>query len=189
MALTYAILAVLAQRPASGYEIFKRFEGAGAYLWQATHQQIYRELNGMEALGYVTATAGAACGQRPARRVYRITEQGLQQLADWIAEPCDLAPTREPLAVKLLAGHLASPQIIGRELERHRLAHRRKLLALQKLADDHFADPEVLSIQQRLQYLALRRAIGEETAWLAWFEESAKLLGIRFSTPEHAPMH
>jgi len=44
MSLSYAILATLADRPCSGYDIAKQFDGAAGLVWQAAPQQIYREL-------------------------------------------------------------------------------------------------------------------------------------------------
>lgn len=48
MALSQAILATLLTGPVSGYKLTKRFNAAIGYFWQATHQQIYRELTPKE---------------------------------------------------------------------------------------------------------------------------------------------
>ena len=53
MALSHTILTVLAHSPHSGYDISKRFEESVSCYWQASQQQIYRELgqNGAAGLG------------------------------------------------------------------------------------------------------------------------------------------
>ena len=53
MALSHAILATLLSGPVSRYKLTKRFNVAIGYFWQATHQQIYRELTSREEHGYV----------------------------------------------------------------------------------------------------------------------------------------
>ncbi len=53
MALSQAILAVLANRPCSGYDLAKQFDGSVGFFWHATHQQIYRELTKLADSGWV----------------------------------------------------------------------------------------------------------------------------------------
>ncbi len=52
MSLTYAILSALISDPSSGYDLAKRFnasiEGSVGFFWNASFQQIYRELNRLE---------------------------------------------------------------------------------------------------------------------------------------------
>ena len=49
MSLRYAILASLESHPHTGYEIAREFDSAVGYFWQATHQQIYKELSKLTA--------------------------------------------------------------------------------------------------------------------------------------------
>ena len=55
MSLPHARLTSLAERPGSGSELASRFDRSIGYFWQATHQQIYRELARLEAAGWVEA--------------------------------------------------------------------------------------------------------------------------------------
>ncbi len=57
MALAHAILAALLDCPCSGYDLRKRFEGSVGFFWQASFQQIYRELGKLEELGWVESEA------------------------------------------------------------------------------------------------------------------------------------
>ncbi|GLW07088.1 hypothetical protein Misp01_22180 [Microtetraspora sp. NBRC 13810] len=84
MALRYALLGLLAERPASGYDLAKEFEGdLGRYAWQAGHNRIYPELARLAAEGLVE---GAEEGTR-GRRVYTITAAGLAELRAWLLQP------------------------------------------------------------------------------------------------------
>ena len=44
MSLRHALLGLLADRPYSGWQLLKHFEGSLAYAWPALHSQIYPEL-------------------------------------------------------------------------------------------------------------------------------------------------
>jgi DNA-binding PadR family transcriptional regulator len=73
MALSHAILSALTDRPCSGYDLAKQFDGSVGFFWHASHQQIYRELTKLEQQGLVTAEAIAQAG-KPDKKVYRVTE-------------------------------------------------------------------------------------------------------------------
>jgi PadR family transcriptional regulator, regulatory protein AphA len=81
MALRYALLGLLTQRPASGYDLAKAFKGPlGRYAWYAGHNRIYPELARLtdEALIEV-----AEEGERR-RRTYALTAKGRAELRAWL---------------------------------------------------------------------------------------------------------
>jgi DNA-binding PadR family transcriptional regulator len=88
MALSHAILATLLSGPVSGYQLTKRFNTAIGYFWQATHQQIYRELTTLEARGYVERVPS---GAHPTEKRYILTPEGCTALSTWVTQPLSLA--------------------------------------------------------------------------------------------------
>ncbi len=80
MSLRHALLGLLAQQPASGYDLTKQFEISLANVWNAKHSQIYPELQRMADQGWVEAGEEGARG----RRDYRITEAGRAELHRWL---------------------------------------------------------------------------------------------------------
>jgi len=82
MALSHAILATLLSGPVSGYKLTKRFNAAIGYFWQATHQQIYRELTSREEHGYVERVPSSSPSTE---KRYALTPQGRSVLTEWIA--------------------------------------------------------------------------------------------------------
>jgi PadR family transcriptional regulator AphA len=80
MSLKHALLGLLADRPASGYELTKQFELSLANVWSAKHSQIYPELQRMAAGGWVEAGEEGARG----RREYAITPDGRAELRRWL---------------------------------------------------------------------------------------------------------
>ena len=47
MSLAHVLLTSLVEKPSTGIELARRFDRSMGFFWNATHQQIYRELNGM----------------------------------------------------------------------------------------------------------------------------------------------
>jgi DNA-binding PadR family transcriptional regulator len=152
MSLTYAILATLADRPCSGYDIAKQFNESVGLFWQATPQQIYRELTKLEEQGKVSAEIILQEG-RPNKKLYSLTKLGLQKMTEWIAQPCNLSPTKDELLVKLLAGHLVDPYILVTELKRHRQLHQANLSLYRDSEQRCFQNPQQLSINAKCRYL------------------------------------
>jgi DNA-binding PadR family transcriptional regulator len=84
VALRYALLGLLSQQAASGYDLAKAFEGPlGQYAWQAGHNRIYPELARLTEEGLIEVAEEGARG----RRTYAVTEAGLAELRSWVLNP------------------------------------------------------------------------------------------------------
>jgi DNA-binding PadR family transcriptional regulator len=172
MALSQAILAVLANRSCSGYDLAKQFDGSVGFFWHATHQQIYRELTKLEESGWVDLEVMRQDG-KPDRKCYSINPAGKAHLRSWIVQPIvELAPTKEELLVKLFVGHLVPAAELVELLQQQRSLHIEKLATYESIEQQFLAAPETLSIELRCQYLTLRAGIHNERGWLAWFDEA-----------------
>ncbi len=178
MALSHAILATLLDRPCSGYDLRKHFEGSVGFFWQASFQQIYRELTKLEEQGWLNAET-VAQSKRPDKKIYRVTPLGVEALKTWLATPCDMAALRDDLLVKLFAGHLLPPAAILAELAQHRALHESRLAAYQHIEQLAFAEPRSLPMADKFRYLTLRQGIRLEREWLAWCEEAIALLPLQ----------
>jgi DNA-binding PadR family transcriptional regulator len=174
MALAHAILASLVDRPCSGYDLAKQFDGSVGFFWKASHQQIYRELSKLEDLFWITSETILQAA-RPDKKLYSVTELGKQQLVEWIAQASVPTPIKDDLLVKIFAGYI-SPQIILVEVERHREAHLARLSEYRDLEQQYFQNPQKLPLQAKFQYLTLRRGISYEKDWVAWCDEAIQLL-------------
>ncbi len=79
MSLGHAILGFLHEHPRTGYTLKKeQFDGSVAHIWPAQLPQIYRELERMEEMGWITRetsrkaspTVACAASRRQAWRSY-----------------------------------------------------------------------------------------------------------------------
>ncbi|MEU5312381.1 PadR family transcriptional regulator [Streptomyces sp. NPDC021562] len=101
MALRNAVMAALLEGEASGYDLAKGFDATVANFWTATPQQLYRELERMEAEGLVSARV-VEQERRPAKRLFALTAAGREAIRAYTAEPL-ARPTavRDELLVKV----------------------------------------------------------------------------------------
>ncbi len=170
MALSHAILAVLAGRTCSGYDLAKQFDGSVGFFWHATHQQIYRELTKLEENGWIDGEMVQQNG-RPDKKSFVITAAGTAQLQAWIAKPTAASPMKDELLTKLFVGHLVPIETLLQQLEEQRSLHTENL-ATYRTIEKLFKNPDELPLNLRCQYLTLRNGIHYETGWLAWCEEA-----------------
>lgn len=175
MALSHAILATLLSGPVSGYKLTKRFNAAIGYFWQATHQQIYRELTALEKHGYVERLPSSSSSTE---KRYALTPQGRDALVEWIVQPSEPGALREDLLLKVRAGSLVSPEILLTELRRRRALHAERLAIYRDIQQRDFPDPQHLSYEQRLLYLPLLRGLMFEADNVAWCDTAIAILNI-----------
>ncbi|MDJ0734267.1 MAG: PadR family transcriptional regulator [Nostocaceae cyanobacterium] len=176
MALAHAVMSLLAHKAYTGYEIAKEFEGSIGYFWQATHQQIYRELKKLEKQGWVSVEV-IPQGKTLDKKVYHLTELGRQNLIEWIDQECELGSIREDILVKIFSGYLVSKNILLQQLEKHRRQHMKKLAVYEDIAKKFDHSPEKLLADELCKYMTLRRGIICEQEWIRWCEESIEMLG------------
>lgn len=175
MSLRHAILVVLLEQEGSGYEIAKQFDGALGYFWQATHQQIYKELSKLADEGLVTFKEIEQSG-KPTKKRYRVTPAGRGALIKWMRQPTEPSIVKEPLLVKLFAGHLLKSSEMTAEMTRERDRHRAQLESYLRIEKNYFAHPKSLSKAHQFAYYTLRSGIHYERSWLKWADEVIKEL-------------
>ncbi|MEV7031292.1 PadR family transcriptional regulator [Streptomyces sp. NPDC093272] len=183
MALRNALMAALLEGEASGYDLAKGFDATVANFWSATPQQLYRELDRMEAEGLVTARV-VEQERRPTKRLFSLTDAGRREVRAFTAEPpARPAAVRDELLVKVQcadAGDMAAVRaaVAGRmELATAKLARyeriRRRLLA-GRSEEAYFAEAERIG-----PYLTLLRGMSFERENLRWGELALRRLDER----------
>lgn len=175
LSLKHAILTLLETEPGSGYDLLKHFKGSLGYFWNAKHQQIYQQLKKLNEEGYITCEREAQ-HDKPDRKVYNITEKGIEALADWLAAPTKPNKINDALLVKIYGGHLCEEGELYEELERHCEIHKQTLEELLTIEKRYLALPGKSRERYRLPYLTLRRGILGEKAWLEWAEETKQAI-------------
>jgi PadR family transcriptional regulator, regulator of vanillate utilization len=109
---------MLTADPMTGYDLVKFFDGTVAYFWNAPHSQIYPELRRMEEAGLVTATT-VNRGERATKRVYQITEAGIEEVRRWQASVEPLPLERNGPRLKSAYAEWGTYDAIRRQLQEH----------------------------------------------------------------------
>ncbi|WP_203980201.1 PadR family transcriptional regulator [Planotetraspora silvatica] len=114
MSLRYGLLGLLAEGPASGYDLARRFQEVLGRIWPAQHPKIYAELRRLADDGLIEVDS-----EGPRRRTaYRITESGVAEIRRWLAEgDVDHTMRLQPL-LRSLFFWLMEPDDLDRHLRR-----------------------------------------------------------------------
>lgn len=170
MSLRYALLGLLAEEPASGYDLAKKFERVlQRYAWHAQHSQIYPELNRMAVNGLITVVAEGARG----RRTYAITDAGRADLRQWMVNPPDVIVVRNEFVLRLFLLSTLDPAEARRLLEWTADTNAKQLEELRAsvAAFDAAADPAAGLPLQRLVAEFGLRSFQLLTEWAGWASE------------------
>jgi DNA-binding PadR family transcriptional regulator len=174
MSTPHAILIALLEKPSSGYDLARRFDRAIGYFWQATHQQIYRELGRMVEAGWVAVAEDEAAGA-PRKKVYRVLPVGREEVIRWARETPLGRDDRNAFLLKLRADAVVGPLGLGDELLRLIEENRTRLTLYREIEKRDFGAPS-LTHGQQLQYAILKAGIRTQEMWLEWAAELMPLL-------------
>ncbi len=167
MSLRHAILVLLQDQEASGYDLAREFANSIGLVWNATHQQIYLELGKLNDQNMVKFRHIPQDG-KPDKKLYRITDEGRDELIRWLRKPAAPPRIRDAFMVKIAGGALTDTSSLLRELDDQADLRRERLSTFEALAnklDEKGRDKDLFT------YLTLRRGILDQQAWLHWADE------------------
>lgn len=109
----------------SGYDLKKALASSTAQFWSESYGNIYPALRKLLAEGLIEEKneGASAIGRR--RRLYSITAQGRQALAEWLRKPVDLRPEDNEFLLKLFFSMLIPAKETLTLVEAHRNYHMR----------------------------------------------------------------
>jgi DNA-binding PadR family transcriptional regulator len=144
------------------------------FFWRARHSQIYPELARLEGEGMVTHRV-VEQQDRPDKKVYEITDAGLEALKGWVTAPVEPWVARDELVLKAYSLWLADPAdalALFREQERR---HKEQLLRYEEIEAwmerEWGEELERTGSSKFASYAALQRGLGYERGyadWCAW---------------------
>ncbi len=169
--LGYALLGLLAREPLSGLDLSRVLQKQIAYFWHARHSQIYPELARLEAAGLVTHTVVRQT-DRPDKKVYRVTDAGMEALRGWATTPTELPATRDEFILKVASLWLAEPAQAAALLREQAQRHEERLALYEGFERNmrarlgrELANPRSPWFAT---YLTLQRGLSFEREYAAW---------------------
>ena len=168
MHLRYALLALLSDGEAHGYQLLKLFNERIGPFWHPNIGQVYQLLHELERRGLV-ARRDEESGTR-LRRIFRLTARGERALRTWLTRrPGWPPPLRDEIFVRLLAAERGGPDDVRAQLDLQEAEYRRYVALVQEEA----ARPGA-SVTRRLAHEA---ALGQAEAHLRWLARCRTVLG------------
>jgi DNA-binding PadR family transcriptional regulator len=150
------VLAMLAKEPSYGYQLRARLRDALGPLGDALNAgHVYVALTRLEKAGLIAVERSAADADRSDRKVYVLTADGQQRVAEWIAEVSWPRPDLAEFHLKLIAAGsagLADPLTIV-DTQRRELLRRLRDAQRAAMAEPDHSDAALLleGIVLRLQ--------------------------------------
>lgn len=178
--LKYALLGLLQYNPTTGYDLKQFMDTSTSNFWHAKLSQIYITLKALEKDGLVTSDVQEQTN-RPDRRVYTLTEQGTQELDNWLRDTnVELPQLKDPFLLKLFfCARLGNDNLLT-QLKLQRDLH-------QKLLDEYKTDTKatiqnvrenVPQLKKDALFWGLTLRSGEliEEATIRWLDEAIETI-------------
>ncbi|QGQ99593.1 PadR family transcriptional regulator [Paenibacillus psychroresistens] len=166
--LSFGLLCILATHNYTGYELMLKIQP----FWQAKHSQIYPLLAALVKEGLVLFE-DVAQSDKPDKKIYSITEKGLNELKQWMAESSAEPVTRDEMMLKAYCISIVDVDVIQtlfdeqEQMYANRLAKYKNYCELIPKIDGGIAEIDFHSPQFGL-YIILKKAIMNAEVNLEW---------------------
>ncbi|WP_405063662.1 PadR family transcriptional regulator [Kribbella sp. NBC_01505] len=169
MSLRHALLGLLVEQPASGYDLLKTFDTSLANVWPATQSQLYGELGKLADSGLIVVSEQGPRG----RKEYTLTEAGLIELRRWLTET-EPQRTRSDVLLRVFFLGVLTPEQ-ARDYLDGQAAHAAGLqVELKKLDDTIDWDDADLSVYGRIALAYGQRFAAMQQEWAEWARTQVK---------------
>jgi DNA-binding PadR family transcriptional regulator len=161
------LLGLLAEQPASGWDLSRRFDEILGSVWPAGHPQIYGELRKLEEEGLIEVDS-----EGPRRRkAYRVTDAGLEAVRHWLTSvEVDHTMRLEPL-LRSVFFWLLTPEQLEHYLRKEADYYERMATMYRAVADakdrgEYGDSPQTRSLRIAAEAGArLNQALAEWASW------------------------
>lgn len=168
----YGVLAILSSGPQSGYDIRKALDDPEMYYWRESYGNIYPMLKKLYQDGLVDKTDSFV--KKKKRLIYRLNQNGWQELHKWMEEPANLNRFRVELLMKLRFGACCGVENMIAQLNQYRKQSEDQLLEAEMLLDQLTISEETLINDLRKITISLFAERKKTT--LIWCSASSDLL-------------
>jgi len=167
----YIVLGMLSCGPMTGYEMKRWVKEALSYMWDISYGQIYPTLALLERSGLATMDEETSGGGRT-RKVYQITDKGLEELRSWLRGP----ETKEyELLLKMCFGDQMPQDELIAKLAAYRQKREEEIVLMEHWAKDLENGP-VFGPSTPYYHMITRLGLSYFTNEVEWCRESIDML-------------
>jgi len=170
--LKYAILGLVNREPMTGYDITREFDSNQlANFWYAKHSQIYPELAKLTDEGLLTYEI-VIQGEKLEKKLYTITDQGRDELYEWLLKDEPLEPTpKDVFRLRMYFSEFLSHEEMKQQLNRQLKKHTAKRQYLQDIMEHNYSNgaPDLLTPAYG-DFMVLEGAILRENSYIQWLK-------------------
>ncbi|CAG7644343.1 hypothetical protein PAESOLCIP111_04672 [Paenibacillus solanacearum] len=124
--IQYVLLSLLAREPLSGYDMKQQINGRISFFYKISNNQLYPTLSKLETEEYIRLQSHERESYRPAKKIYTITDKGLDSLKAWVISPSEPGAWDEFL-LKQYSSWLVEPEVMIAQLVERRKEHEARL--------------------------------------------------------------
>ncbi|HEY1625703.1 MAG TPA: PadR family transcriptional regulator [Streptosporangiaceae bacterium] len=167
MSLRHALIGLLAEQPASGWDLTRRFDDVLGSVWPAGHPQIYGELRKLQEEGLIEVDSEGPRG----RKAYRVTDAGIAEVRRWLTSVDVDHTIRMESLLRSVFFWLMSPEELAAHLDReaeyfHGLAANLRELAAAKDRGEFGYSQQTRSLRMAAEAGArVTQALGDWADW------------------------
>lgn len=168
----YVILGLLSESPLSGYQIKKLVDVRFKFFWSESFGQIFPALKSLRENGLIEEIESVGVLRR-SRKTYRISNDGLNALRQWLERPVERESLRLELLLKVYFSNLVDEDVMAAHLLRFQRSHEQVLetlklfdAELKGLINTHDNQPNVLRV--------IDFGIKVNEAYLDWSRETLR---------------
>jgi DNA-binding PadR family transcriptional regulator len=129
--LSFGLLSLLATHNYTGYDLMLKIQP----FWQAKHSQIYPLLAKLEKEGLVQFEQVLQT-DKPDKKIYSITDKGLEELKEWMTGPTSEPVTRDEMKLKAYCISIVDDAVIKTLFTEREWMYSEKLKKYQKHLDE-----------------------------------------------------
>lgn len=167
MSLKHAVLGLLAESPASGYDLMKLFNASLSNVWPATQSQVYGELTKLTTAGLVEVAAQGPRG----RKEYAITDDGLAELRHWLTAVEPGGPQRHDGLLRVFFLGIVTPLEAQTFLLHQAERAARARAELEHVEETAEWDEDMISVYGRIALEYGLRLSATQEEWARWAAE------------------
>lgn len=183
----YCVLGCLSSGPKSGYDIRTMMNEITGFFWKESDGQLYPALKKLVEKGFIQQSTTESARNK---KVYTITEPGLQYLQEWLVTPAAPAQVRSEFMLKVFLSNEMPREKVIAHIERERQQVKERMQALTELVkslEHHHGNERVVESWK----LSLDAGMELAEAELRWCERSILALSAKVDQADimHNPYH